>query len=130
MSAKRKMSLIDSIIAKLPEIHISGYSYCGCNTKLDSSLDTNGEACINKLDCACMEHDSAYTESTDPKTRYSADKLLVLKALGRIYAKDSRIGERIAALLVSGLISIKMIVCKMEICIRGFGKCIENKRDD
>lgn len=130
MNAKPKIGLIDSIIEKLPEIHISGYSYCGCNAKLDSSLDTNGEACINKLDCACMEHDIAYSASRDLKTRYSADKLLVLKAIRRIYAKDSRFVERIAALLVSGLISAKMFVCKIELYIREIAKCVENKRDE
>lgn len=130
MAAKHKQSLIDGIIEKLPEIQISGYSYCGCNTKLDASLDTNGDACINKLDCACREHDIAYTASKDRKTRYTADKLLVLKAIRRIYAKDSRFTERIAALLVTGLISFKMIACKMEICIREIIKCVENKREN
>lgn len=130
MSTKLKMGLVDRFIEMLPEIHISGYSYCGCNTKLDARLDTSGDACINKLDYACMEHDVVYTESKDIELRYSADKLLLLKAIRRIYANDSRFAERIVALLVSGLICIKMIMGKMEICIRGIGKCIELKKDD
>lgn len=129
MSTKLKMGLVDSIIEKMPEIHITGYSYCGCNTKLDARLDTNGAACINKLDCACLEHDIAYTESDDLKIRYIADKILLLKAVRRVYAKDSRIAERLAALLVSGLIGIKMFVSKMEICICKIGNCVAVKRE-
>lgn len=105
MQSKRKSSLIDRIIGSLPEMHIWGYKYCGPNTNLEIRLTSN-ESGINELDCACKEHDIAYNESNEPEWRYNADKLLVLKAIQRVYAKDSRIGERLAAVLVSMIISI------------------------
>lgn len=114
MTSKRKVDCIDQIIEMLPEIHLSGYNYCGPNTKLEKRLAHN-EPGINELDCACKEHDIAYAESTDLNWRHSADKLLVLKAFRCIFAKDSRIGERFAAMLVSVLISIKIILRKIEV---------------
>lgn len=126
MSTKHKFSFIDYIIAKLPEIHITGYSYCGPNTNLDSNFAFN-EFGINELDFACMEHDIAYVESKDLESRCNADKLLVLKAIRRVYAKDSKIGERFAALLVSWLISIKMFLGKIEIYIISVRNWIASK---
>lgn len=114
MSLKQKISLVDRFIKKLPEIHIPGYRYCGPNTNFYRRLSL-GELGINELDCACMEHDFAYAVNKDLNSRNKADKLLVLKAIRRVYAKDSRIGERFAAFLVSGVISIKMILGKIEL---------------
>lgn len=108
------MSFIDRMLEKLPEIHISGYNYCGVNTNLKSRLQ-RGDVGINKLDCACMEHDIAYAESTDLNSRCIADGVLILRAIRCIYAKDSQIGERFAALLTSWLIWVKLILCKMEL---------------
>lgn len=113
MNSKRKSSLIDCIVESLPEMHIWGYRYCGPNTNLESRLASN-EPGINELDCACKEHDIAYNESSEHEWRYNADKLLVLKAIRRVYAKDSRIGERLAASLVTMLISFKLLFSKIE----------------
>lgn len=126
MSSKRRISHIDRIIEMLPEIHIIGYNYCGPNTNLERRLAC-GEPCINELDCACMEHDIAYAESNELKWRHMADKLLVLKAFRRVYAKDSRIGERFAALLVSWLISVKLFLGKMELYINSVRTCLAMK---
>lgn len=124
---RNKISLIDRIIGKLPEIHVSGYNYCGPNTDLSTRLRC-GVPGVNKLDCACMEHDIAYAESIDLNSRCKADKLLVLKAFKRIYAKDSQIGERLIAMLVSGLISIKLLLCKAELCFRSAGMCSKSEK--
>lgn len=113
---KRKPSCIDRFLEMLPEIHILGYNYCGPNTKLEKRLASNVPG-INELDCACKEHDIAYSESIDHKSRCKADKILVLRAIRRIFAKNSRFGERIVALIISGLISIKMVISKIEIFI-------------
>lgn len=126
MSTKRKFCFIDRILEKLPEIHIMGYNYCGPNTDLDSRL-ARGEPGVNELDCACMEHDIAYAVGKDLNSRCNADKLLVLKAIRRVYAKDSKIGERFAALLVSGLISIKLMLGKIELYINSVRKWIASK---
>lgn len=111
-----KKGFIDRFIEKLPEIHIKGYSYCGPNTDLEIRL-ARDEPGVNDLDCACKEHDIAYAESRALKMRYNADKILILKAIGRVFAKDSHVGERFSALIVSSLIYIKMIVSKMELYI-------------
>lgn len=121
-SSKRKFSFIDCIIEKLPQIHLSGYRYCGPNTNLENNLQ-HSELGVNKLDCACMAHDFAYAESSDLEFRCAADKLLVLRALKRIYATDSQIGERFAALVVAGLISIKLTICRVELYIDKVRKC-------
>lgn len=117
----KKISFVDRILKKLPKIHIRGYKYCGPNTDL-----THCEQCINKLDCACMEHDFAYAVSNDLKLRCIADKILFLNAVQRVYAKNSQIGERFAALLVSLLISVKIFLGKMELCINRVRKCVWN----
>lgn len=111
-SQKRKLGYVDRFLEMLPTIHIMNYHYCGPNTNLDKRL-----ACINELDCACKEHDIAYSESTNLEWRCKADKKLILQAIKRIYAKDSQFSERIIAMIVSGLIYIKMILAKIEICV-------------
>lgn len=108
-----KTSFVDRFLAKLPEMHIKGYHYYGPNT--DLSLH---KPCINELDCLCRDHDIAYGESSDIEWRYAADKLLLLRAFKRVYANNSRIGERIAALLVSLLISIKIFLDRSDLCIK------------
>lgn len=127
MKPKRKSSLIDRIIEKLPEMHIIGYSFCGPNTDLQTRL-ARGERGINALDCACMEHDIAYAESDDLKTRIKADKLLILKAFRRVYANDSQIGERFAASTVAWIITVKLFLTNMEICIRKWCTTLKSRK--
>lgn len=122
MSTECKMGFIDRMLEKLPEIHLRGYNYCGPNTDLKNRL-AHGEQGINKLDCACMEHDIAYAENIDLESRCIADKLLILRAIRCVYAKDSKIGERFAAVFISWLISVKLFLSKMELFINSMGKC-------
>lgn len=110
-------SFVNQFVEKLPEIHIKGYSYCGPNTNLDIHI-AQGEAGVNELDYACKEHDIVYADSEDFKMRYNADKILVLKAIRRVIAKDAQIGERFSALVVSSFISMKMILSKIEMYIK------------
>lgn len=117
MSHKSELGFIDRMLEKLPEIHIRGYNYCGINTKLLERL-TRGDVGINKLDEACMAHDIAYAENSDIESRSMADKILVSRAIVRIFAQDSQVGERSVALLVSWLISMKLIFCKLELLLR------------
>lgn len=123
---QKKINHSACFIEKLPEIHIKGYSYCGPNTDLVSRL-AQGEVGVNELDSACKEHDIAYAASRDLERRYQADKILVLKAFSRVYAKDSRIGERITALIVCGLIGIKVIFSKIELYMHRLRKCLTVK---
>lgn len=129
ISSKYKIGFIDRIIEKLPEIHIHGYNYCGPNTNVSARL-TCGDSGVNELDCACMEHDIAYTKSRDLKSRIKADKILVLRAIKRIYAKNSRISERFVAILVSGLISIKLFLSKVELCFSSVWMCLKSEKSE
>lgn len=95
---KRAFGLIDSIINKMPEIHIPGYQYCGPGTNLKKRL-ARGDPGINKLDVACKEHDFAYESCKDSKSRRKADKELIARAFKRIYSGDAKLNERAAALL-------------------------------
>lgn len=109
---KRGYGLIDYIVNKLPEIHIPGYQYCGPGTDLQKRL-ARGDPGINKLDQACKDHDIAYSKLNSSKDRREADKVLVARALPRIYSQDSKLGERAAALLVSGLMGAKIGLSKI-----------------
>ena len=99
MSASRG-SLLNRAINALPfELHIPGYQFCGPGTRLTKRL-TRGDAGINPLDAACREHDIAYSRSNDLIDRHTADKVLADKALRRVVARDSALGERAAAAAV------------------------------
>lgn len=112
-----KTSIVDQLVEKLPETHIIGYNYCGPNTDLKKRLE-QGVPSVDELDCGCKKHDIAYAQSRDIRTRHKADKELFSKAFSRIHARDSRIRERLTALVVSGLVGIKIICNKIEIFVR------------
>lgn len=88
------------------EIHLPQYQFCGPNTRVLERLN-KGQRGINKLDQACLRHDLSYLRNKDLKTRHLADADLIQEAKARIFAKDSSIGEKIAAGAVSGLIAAK-----------------------
>lgn len=93
--------VFNSFINKLPiELHIPGYQYCGPGTKLAKRL-TRGDPGINSLDKACKKHDIAYSQNKDLHTRHEADKILEEKAWNRVLDKNSSVGEKISAWLVT-----------------------------
>lgn len=99
--------VVNSLINNLPfELHLPGYSYCGPGTKLQERLKRNDPG-INGLDEACKEHDIAYSKHKDIETRHIADKILEEKAWRRVKAKDSRLGERLNAILVTNTMKAK-----------------------
>lgn len=114
---KKAYGLTDYIVNKLPEIHIPGYQYCGPGTELEKRL-ARGDPGINKLDQACKIHDIQYSKLKNSKERYKADKALVAQAFPRVYSKDAKLGERAAALLVSGVIGAKMGLSKIGLGLR------------
>lgn len=98
---------MNSLINKLPfEAHIPTYQYCGPGTKLQKRLKRNDPG-INELDRACKEHDIAYSKSSDITERNRADNILAKKAWNRFKSWDAGIGERTAALGVSGVMKAK-----------------------
>ena len=106
-STVRGKGLLNTVINKLPfELHLPGYQYCGPGTKLKKRL-ARGDQGINALDSACKEHDIAYSESNDTSVRNQADLQLAEKAWERVKAKDSSLGERINALLVTNVMKGK-----------------------
>lgn len=104
---RRGQGLVNTLIDKLPfELHIPGYNYCGPGTKLSKRL-ARGDPGINKLDQSCLEHDRKYSESKDIEKRHQADKVLAEKAWERVKSKDASVGERLAALGVTGIMKAK-----------------------
>lgn len=109
---KKSFGLIDSIINRMPEIHIYSYQYAGPGTKLEKRL-ARGDPGKNELDVACRDHDIAYASCEDSKSRRKADKVLIKRAFKRVYSKDAKLDERAVALLVSGLMSAKVGLTKI-----------------
>lgn len=105
----RGSGLVNKLLNKLPfEIHIpGGYQYCGPGTKLQKRL-SRGDPGINLLDSACREHDIAYSENRENiEKRNAADKVLAEKAWQRVKAKDSSLGEKAAAYVVTNIMKAK-----------------------
>ena len=99
--------LMNSAINSLPiELHIPKYSYCGPGTKLKTRL-ARGDLPLNPLDAHCQSHDIKYAENKDIETRNKADKVLAEEVWNRVKAKDSSIGEKVAAYAVSNIMKVK-----------------------
>ena len=99
--------LLNNLINKTPfEIHIPNYSYCGPGTKLEERL-RRGDKGINELDEACKVHDITYAQNKDINSRNIADKVLAEKAWTRVKAKDSSVGEKVAAYAVANIMKAK-----------------------
>jgi len=97
---KSGCGLLNRTINALPfELHIPGYQFCGPGTHLEKRL-ARGDQGVNPLDAACREHDIAYSRSNDLAERHVADRILGVQARKRITAKDSTLGEKIAATAV------------------------------
>lgn len=100
--------LVNNFINSLPiELHLPGYQFCGPGTKLEKRLQ-RGDRGINPLDAACRVHDIAYAQSSDINKRHQADKELAEKAWGRVKAKDSSLGEKANAFLVTNAMKTKV----------------------
>lgn len=100
--------LINKVINYLPvELHLPGYQFCGPGTKLKKRLK-RGDIGINPLDAACKVHDIVYDQYTDIEKRHQADKELAEKAWARALSKDSSLGEKINAYLVTNAMKTKV----------------------
>lgn len=105
---KRGGALLNSFINKLPvELHLPGFQFCGPGTKLEKRL-ARGDVGINPLDRACKEHDIIYSVVNDLDKRHDADRVLISKAVERLKAKDSSLGEKAAALSVIAIMKAKV----------------------
>lgn len=99
--------LINNLIDSLPiELHLPGYQFCGPGTKLKKRLD-RGDKGINPLDAACRVHDIAYSQNNDINHRHRADRELTERAWERVKAKDSSVGEKFNAYLVTNAMKAK-----------------------
>lgn len=109
ISRQRGAGVINTLINKLPfELHLPGYQYCGPGTKLAKRI-ARGDPGINRLDRACREHDLAYAKYPDNVAeRHNADRILAEKAVDRIKASDSGLGERTSALGVAAAMKAKV----------------------
>jgi hypothetical protein len=98
---------VTKALSKLPvELHLPGYNFCGPNTKLDKRL-ARGDKGVNPLDEACLEHDKIYAATNDKERIREADKILAEKAWQRASNKGTPIGEKTAAMLVTGAMKLK-----------------------
>lgn len=119
-TTKRGKGIINTLINRLPfEVHIPSYQYCGPGTNLKKRLKRN-DLGINELDRACKQHDIAYSQTTDVAERNRADNILAGKAWKRFKSRDAGLGERAAALGVSGIMKAKSTM--------GAGMKIKRKR--
>ncbi|XP_051165690.1 uncharacterized protein LOC127284337 [Leptopilina boulardi] len=83
------------------------YQYCGPGTKLIKRL-VRGDTGINPLEEACKEHDNAYLENhNNVQARNAANKIFADKAWQRVLGSDSSVGEKDAALAISGTLKVK-----------------------
>ena len=104
---KRGGSFLSNALEKYNrEIHLPSYQFCGPNTRVLERLN-QGQRGINKLDRECLRHDLAYFKHKDLKTGHVEDAELVKAPNKRVFAKDSSIGEKLSAAIVSGLITVK-----------------------
>jgi len=83
------------------DLTLPGYNYCGPGTK-----NTNRKP-VNLLDQCCMEHDLFYVDNVDTKSRQVADKLLAKQAW-KIFVYSNHLGERLVALIIYGVMSLKV----------------------
>ncbi|MEY2831110.1 MAG: hypothetical protein RLZZ574_368 [Cyanobacteriota bacterium] len=98
---------VTNALSKIPaELHLPGYNFCGPNTKLDKRL-SRGDKGINPLDEACLEHDKAYAATKDKVKIREADKALADKAWQRATNSGTPLGEKAAAMLVTGAMKLK-----------------------
>ena len=100
--------LLNKFINRLPiELHLSGYQYCGPDTKLAEHI-ARGDPGINPLDAACKEHDIAYSQNHENvEARNAADKVLAEKAWQRVWSKDAGLDEKVAAYATTNAMKIK-----------------------
>jgi Phospholipase A2-like domain len=99
---------ITDALSTIPsELHIPGYNYCGPNTKLQERLE-KGDAGVNSLDDACKQHDIFYSQNNNSEERHQADEVLADQAWKRFQSTDAGLGEKVAAMLVTGAMKSKV----------------------
>lgn len=84
-----------------------------------------GDKGINPLDAACRDHDIVYSKYTGSEERQKADLKLKSIANQRILARDSSVGERLAAATVSAAMKVKTNLGRIG---SGLKRMIRNKR--
>lgn len=99
-----------------------GYRYCGPGTRLEARLK-RGDRGINELDESCKKHDMAYAENKDLASRHQADDILAKDALKVVKSKKARIGERLSALGVAGVMKAK-VKLGMGLKSQNLNKCL------
>lgn len=104
---KTGSGIVNSLINNLPfELHIPGYQYCGPGTKIRKRV-ARGDEGINPLDAACKKHDLAYLHNKDLSTRHRADYELEQSAWKRVKSKESSVGEKAAAWMITNIMKGK-----------------------
>lgn len=103
-------NLLNKGIDKLPfEAHLGSRNWCGPGTKVAKRL-ARGDKGTDLLDEACKLHDIEYFKYADSENRARADRELAERAWKRVKAKDSSIGEKAAAWLVTTAMKAKTAI--------------------
>ena len=74
ISNKEGKGVADTIIDKMPEMHMPGYNFLGPGTKLNKRLDKNNKPLahsepINELDAIALNHDVCYSKNKSFKNK-------------------------------------------------------------
>lgn len=75
------------------------------------------------MDAACREHDIAYSLHKETTKRHKADKILENRAWERVLAKDSSVGEKTSAYIVTNAMKTKV---KLGMGLKRKSKCKQN----
>ncbi|KAJ8953493.1 hypothetical protein NQ318_023614 [Aromia moschata] len=93
--SKRGGGILNTLVSKIPELHIYKYQYCGPFTKLEKKT-------CERRSC----------KNSDLSDRHKADYELEQCAWERVKSKDASIGEKAAALLVTNAMKAKKEIRK------------------
>jgi len=108
-TSKKKGRGLNKAINHLPfelHMHIPGYRHCGHGTKLQKRL-ARGDQGIYPLDEACKQHISYSQNRDNLESRHAAHQILAERAWKRVLAKDSSLGEKAAAWVVTNTMKAK-----------------------
>jgi len=91
------------------EYHLPGHNFTGPGTKLKYRLE-RGDEPVNKVDALSLHHDMRYEFYGDqPLEVFRADVQYIGGSIGIVFSPSSTFQERGEALLVGGIMTLKVV---------------------
>ena len=90
------------------EYHLPGHNFTGPGTKLKYRLE-RGDQPVNKVDALALSHDMRYDNYDSAYERFNADVHFIVGSAGIVFSPSSTWRERGEALLVGGVMTIKIL---------------------